>query len=53
MNKIRFIVSACIASLLLFAVAFPSPLTKRPKLSASRILAKTAQQIGPLDLSGE
>lgn len=50
MKTIRFIAFACIASLLLFAIAFPSPATKRPSALSK---AKLAPQVGPLDLSGE
>src|SRR6185503_19939833 len=43
MNKIRLIIIACIASLLVFAIALPLPVAEsHPK-----------QQVGPLDLAGE
>ena len=53
MNKTRLVVFACITSLLLFAVVFPSQVTRsQNKLPTVRTQAKLVQ-VGPLDLSGE
>lgn len=51
MNKIRLIVFAPFASLLLVAIALPSPLVK----GHSKLVKSVEQvaQVGPLDLSGE
>ena len=50
MNKIRLITFLCIASLLAFAIAFPSSAAKEPSSLAKAVKLAPA---APLDLSGE
>ena len=51
MSKIRLVVFAVLASILLVAIAFPSPVVKGNAKLVKTV--KQVAQVGPLDLSGE
>ena len=52
MNKLRLILFASLTSLLLVAIAFPSPVIK-VDAKVARAFKQQVAQVGPLDLSGE